>query len=68
MKFSPQGGRVRLEARSQAAGVRVAVIEPTSGLGLYIVQSLAVRIRATPEFEPSPDGGSVFFLDLGPAT
>lgn len=96
VKFSPQGGRIRLEARSQAAGVRVAVIddgpgiaaaevpslfgkfarlgprptggEPTSGLGLYIVQSLAARMQATAGFEPNPDGGSVFFLDLSPAT
>ena len=38
--------------------------EPTSGLGLYIVQSLANRMRATAGFEPNPEGGSVFFLDL----
>ena len=38
--------------------------ESTSGLGLYIVQSLANRMRATAGFEPNPAGGSVFFLDL----
>ncbi|HEX9523712.1 MAG TPA: HAMP domain-containing sensor histidine kinase [Reyranella sp.] len=38
--------------------------EPSSGLGLYIVQSLANRLRATADFEPNPEGGSVFFLDL----
>ena len=38
--------------------------EPTSGLGLYIVQSLASRLQATAGFEPNPEGGSVFFLDL----
>ena len=38
--------------------------EPTSGLGLYIVQSLASQMRATAGFEPNPEGGSVFFLDL----
>lgn len=38
--------------------------EPTSGLGLYIVQSLAGRMGATAGFEPNPEGGSVFFLDL----
>jgi signal transduction histidine kinase len=38
--------------------------EPSSGLGLYIVQSLANRLRATAGFEPNPEGGSVFFLDL----
>lgn len=38
--------------------------EPTSGLGLYIVQTLAERMGATAGWEPNPDGGSVFFLDL----
>jgi signal transduction histidine kinase len=38
--------------------------ELTSGLGLYIVQSLANQMRATAGFEPNPEGGSVFFLDL----
>ena len=38
--------------------------EPTSGLGLYIVQGLATRMGATAGFEPNPGGGSVFFLDL----
>ncbi len=38
--------------------------EPSSGLGLYIVQSLASRLQATAGFEPNPEGGSVFFLDL----
>jgi hypothetical protein len=38
--------------------------EPSSGLGPYIVQSLAARMRATAGFEPNPEGGSVFFLDL----
>jgi signal transduction histidine kinase len=38
--------------------------EATSGLGLYIVQSLANQMRATAGFEPNPEGGSVFFLNL----
>ena len=38
--------------------------ESTSGLGLYIVQSLADRMQAVAGFEPNPAGGSVFFLDL----
>jgi len=38
--------------------------ETTSGLGLYIVHSLARRLHATAGFEPNPEGGSVFFLDL----
>ncbi|MDP1960945.1 MAG: HAMP domain-containing sensor histidine kinase [Reyranella sp.] len=41
--------------------------EPTSGLGLYIVQSLARRMQAVVGFEPNPEGGSVFFLDLDAA-
>ena len=41
--------------------------EPTTGLGLYIVRSLAERMRATAGFEPNPEGGSVFFLELEPA-
>lgn len=95
VKFSPKGGRVRIEARPQAATVRVAVVddgpgiaasevpslfkkfsrlgpgptggETTSGLGLYIVRSLAARMQATAGFEANPGGGSVFFLDLRPA-
>lgn len=42
--------------------------EPTTGLGLYIVQSLAARLQANAGFEPNPGGGSVFFLDLQAAT
>ncbi|MBV8743748.1 MAG: HAMP domain-containing histidine kinase [Xanthobacteraceae bacterium] len=38
--------------------------EPTSGLGLYIVHSLAERISAVVGYAPNPEGGSVFFLDL----
>lgn len=38
--------------------------EATSGLGLYIVQSLARRLHATAGFEPNPDGGSIFFIDV----
>jgi signal transduction histidine kinase len=38
--------------------------EPTSGLGLYIVHSLAERMGAVAGWEPNPEGGSVFFLDL----
>jgi signal transduction histidine kinase len=38
--------------------------EPTSGLGLYIVHSLAERMGATVGYTPNPEGGSVFFLDL----
>lgn len=38
--------------------------EPTSGLGLYIVRSLAERMGAVAGFAPNPEGGSVFFLDL----
>lgn len=91
VKFSPAGSVVRLQARPQGTGVRIAVIdggpgidadevpalfrkfsqlrvrptggETTSGLGLYIVHSLARR-HATAGFEPNPEGGSVFFLDL----
>jgi signal transduction histidine kinase len=38
--------------------------ESTSGLGLYIVRSLAERMGAAAGFAPNPEGGSVFFLDL----
>lgn len=38
--------------------------EPTSGLGLYIVRTLAERIGARAGFAPNPRGGSVFFIDL----
>jgi signal transduction histidine kinase len=38
--------------------------EPTSGLGLYIVQGLAARMHATAGYEPNPAGGSAFFIDL----
>jgi signal transduction histidine kinase len=38
--------------------------EPTSGLGLYIVHSLAERIGAVTGYAPNPEGGSVFFLDV----
>jgi signal transduction histidine kinase len=38
--------------------------EPTSGLGLYIVRSMAERMDAVVGFEPNPEGGSVFYLDL----
>lgn len=38
--------------------------EATSGLGLYIVASLARRLCATAGFEPNPEGGSIFFLDV----
>lgn len=92
VKFAPHGSEVRIEARLQAGGVRVAVIdrgpgipeaersalftkfaklgprptgsESTSGLGLYIVQSLAARLQATVGYEPNPAGGSIFFIDL----
>lgn len=39
-------------------------VEPTSGLGLYIVHTLAERMGAVAGWEPNPQGGSVFFLDL----
>jgi signal transduction histidine kinase len=38
--------------------------EPSSGLGLYIVRILAERMGAAAGWEPNPEGGSVFFLDL----
>jgi len=38
--------------------------EPTTGLGLYIVRTLADRMGANVGFAPNPDGGSVFFIDL----
>lgn len=38
--------------------------EATSGLGLYIVASLAQRLHATAGSEPHPEGGSIFFLDV----
>ncbi len=38
--------------------------EPTSGLGLYIVHSLAERMGAVAGYTPNPEGGSIFFLDL----
>jgi signal transduction histidine kinase len=41
--------------------------EATSGLGLYIVHSLMRRMHATAGFEPNPEGGSVFFLELAAA-
>jgi signal transduction histidine kinase len=45
-------------------GPRPTGSEPTSGLGLYIVHSLAARLQATAGYEPNPGGGSVFFIDL----
>jgi two-component system sensor histidine kinase/response regulator len=47
----------RLSARPTGA-------EPTSGLGLYIVRVLAERMGAVAGWEPNPEGGSMFFLDL----
>jgi signal transduction histidine kinase len=38
--------------------------EPSSGLGLYIVRILAERMGAAAGWEPNPEGGSIFFLDL----
>jgi signal transduction histidine kinase len=38
--------------------------EATTGLGLYIVKSLAERMGARAGFSPNPDGGSVFFIDI----
>jgi signal transduction histidine kinase len=38
--------------------------ESTSGLGLYIVQSLAARMQGSAGYEPDPTGGSIFFIDL----
>jgi signal transduction histidine kinase len=38
--------------------------ESGSGLGLYIVHTLAERMGASAGFEPNPDGGSTFFIDL----
>src|SRR5262249_61642103 len=38
--------------------------EPSSGLGLYIVRILAEGMGAAAGWEPNPEGGSVFFLDL----
>jgi K+-sensing histidine kinase KdpD len=51
------GKFARLSSRPTAA-------EPSSGLGLYIVRVLAERMGAVAGWEPNPDGGSVFFLDL----
>jgi signal transduction histidine kinase len=42
--------------------------ESGSGLGLYIVRTLAERMGASAGFEPNPDGGSTFFIDLPSAT
>jgi signal transduction histidine kinase len=38
--------------------------EPTTGLGLYIVRTMAERMGARVGFTQNPDRGSVFFLDL----
>ena len=39
--------------------------EPTSGLGLYIVRSLAERMGAVAGFAPNPEGGSVLSRSAG---
>jgi signal transduction histidine kinase len=51
------GKFARLSSRPTAA-------EPSFGLGLYIVRVLAERMGAVAGWEPNPDGGSIFFLDL----
>jgi signal transduction histidine kinase len=38
--------------------------EPTTGLGLYIVRTMAERMGARVGFTQNPDRGSVFFIDL----
>ena len=38
--------------------------ESTTGLGLYIVRTMAERMGACVGFAPNPDSGSVFFIDL----
>jgi signal transduction histidine kinase len=38
--------------------------EPTTGLGLYIVRTMAERMGARVGFAQNPDSGSVFFIDL----
>jgi signal transduction histidine kinase len=38
--------------------------ESTTGLGLYIVRTMAERMGAGVGFAPNPDSGSVFFIDL----
>ncbi len=38
--------------------------EPSSGLGLYIVRTMAERMGARAGFAPNPGGGSVFFIDV----
>jgi signal transduction histidine kinase len=49
---------------SDASAAADSDSESGSGLGLYIVRTLAERMGASAGFEPNPDGGSTFYIDL----
>ena len=60
----PAGEADRLFQKFSRLSTQPTAAEPALGLGRYIVRTLAERMGAVVGWEPNPQGGSVFFLDL----